>query len=62
MQNEENMIVTPWTVSGKIDYSRLIEEFGTEPLTKNLLERIKKHAGIIHLQSSEGDCFFHIET
>jgi tryptophanyl-tRNA synthetase len=59
MQNEENMIVTPWTVSGKIDYSRLIEEFGTEPLTKNLLERIKKHAGIIHLQLRRGLFFSH---
>ena len=47
---EEEMIVTPWRVSGKIDYDRLIKEFGTQPLTEDLLKRIKRHAGELHLQ------------
>ena len=57
--NEEEMIVTPWTVSGKIDYSRLVEEFGTEPLTEDLLKRIEKHAGELHLQLRRGLFFSH---
>jgi len=57
--NEEEMVVTPWTVSGKIDYSRLIEEFGTQPLTEDLLERIRKHAGELHLQLRRGLFFSH---
>jgi len=57
--DEEEMIVTPWTVSGKIDYSRLIEEFGTQPITEDLLKRIEKHAGEIHLQLRRGLFFSH---
>jgi tryptophanyl-tRNA synthetase len=58
-ENEEEMIVTPWTVSGKIDYSRLIEEFGTQPLTEDLLKRIEKHAGELHIQLRRGLFFSH---
>jgi tryptophanyl-tRNA synthetase len=57
--DEEEMIVTPWTVSGKIDYSRLVEEFGTQPLTEDLLKRIEKHAGELHLQLRRGLFFSH---
>jgi tryptophanyl-tRNA synthetase len=57
--DEEEMIVTPWTVSGKIDYSRLVEEFGTQPLTEDLLNRIEKHAGGLHLQLRRGLFFSH---
>ncbi len=57
--NEEEMVVTPWTVSGKINYSRLIEEFGTQPLTDDILKRIEKHAGQLHLQLRRGLFFSH---
>jgi len=57
--NEEEMVVTPWTVSGKIDYSRLVEEFGTEPLTEDLLVRMERHAGGLHLQLRRGLFFSH---
>ncbi|HIE18831.1 TPA: tryptophan--tRNA ligase, partial [Candidatus Bathyarchaeota archaeon] len=57
--DEEEMIVTPWTVSGKIDYTRLIEEFGTQPITEDLLKRIEKHAGKRHLQLRRGLFFSH---
>lgn len=52
MTDEERneMVVTPWEVRGKVDYERLIREFGTQPLTKNLLKRITKHTGELHLQ------------
>jgi tryptophanyl-tRNA synthetase len=42
------MVVTPWTVSGTIDYGRLIRKFGTQPLTAELLQRIAKRAGSLH--------------
>ncbi len=59
MLNNEEMVVTPWTVSGKIDYSRLIEEFGTQPLTDDILKRIERHAGCLHLQLRRGLFFSH---
>jgi len=57
--DEERMIVTPWKVSGKIDYNRLIKEFGTQPITEDLLKRIEKHAGELHLQLRRGLFFSH---
>lgn len=52
MTNEDNneMVVTPWEVRGKVDYERLIREFGTQPLTTELLRRLAKHTGDVHLQ------------
>lgn len=50
MVKEEEMIVTPWEVSGKIDYDKLIRQFGTQPITEELLKRIKRHTGKLHLQ------------
>ena len=56
---DEEMIVTPWKVSGRIDYRKLIEEFGTQPITDSLLERIKKHTGELHLQLRRRIFFSH---
>ena len=56
---DEEMIITPWEVSGRIDYSRLIKEFGTQPITQDLLKRIEKHAGMLHLQLRRGLFFSH---
>ncbi|OGI12228.1 tryptophan--tRNA ligase [Candidatus Micrarchaeota archaeon RBG_16_36_9] len=44
----EEMIVNPWEVRGNIDYDKLIKEFGTKPITPELLERIKKHTKDLH--------------
>lgn len=41
-------IVTPWEVSGDIDYDKLIKEFGTEKIDDKLLKRIEKHTGELH--------------
>jgi tryptophanyl-tRNA synthetase len=49
-EEKNEMIVTPWEVRGKVDYERLIQEFGTLPLTEELLRRIEKHTGHAHLQ------------
>ena len=53
------MIVTPWEVSGKIDYNKLIQKFGTQPLTEELLERLRKHTGKLHLQLQRKLFFSH---
>ncbi|MFH0896764.1 MAG: tryptophan--tRNA ligase [Candidatus Bathyarchaeota archaeon] len=56
---DEEMVVTPWKVTGKIDYDRLIQEFGTQPLTEELLDRIAKRAGYIHPLLKRGHFFSH---
>ncbi len=40
--------VTPYEVKGKIDYDRLIREFGIQKLTKEDLRRIEKITGELH--------------
>lgn len=57
--NSDEMVVTPWEVSGKIDYDKLIREFGTQPLTLEILERIKKHTGTLHPQLQRRIFFSH---
>jgi tryptophanyl-tRNA synthetase len=49
-EDKNEMIVTPWEVKGKVDYERLIREFGTQPLTDELRERLAKHMGSLHIQ------------
>ena len=41
--------VTPWTVTGNVDYEKLTKEFGTEPLTDEILNRIKRHTKELHV-------------
>jgi tryptophanyl-tRNA synthetase len=59
MSNEEEMIVTPWEVRGKVDYDKLIKQFGTQPLTNRLLKRIRRHTGDLHIQLRRGLFFSH---
>ena len=40
--------VTPWEVSGEIDYDRLINDFGVKPLDEKIMERMEKHTGELH--------------
>jgi len=49
-EEKNEMVVTPWEVRGKVDYERLIHEFGTQPLTKELLQRLTKYTGSLHIQ------------
>ena len=50
MSDEESMVVTPWEVRGKVDYNKLIRQFGTQPLTDELMKRLQKHVGELHPQ------------
>lgn len=57
--NDEEMVVTPWEVSGKIDYDKLAREFGTQPITPETLERIRKLTGELHPQLERRIFFSH---
>jgi tryptophanyl-tRNA synthetase len=59
--DDENgeMVVTPWEVKGKVDYERLIREFGTQPLTEELLKKIAKYTDKLHLQLQRRLFFSH---
>ncbi len=45
MNNMENQKVNPYEIEGKVDYDRLINEFGIKKITKNDLERLEKVSG-----------------
>ena len=45
---EEDFVVTPWKVEGMVDYDKLIEKFGTQPIDDRLMERLLKAAGEGH--------------
>ena len=64
MTDEPNkeMVVTPWDVSGQIDYEKLIEQFGVSPMTKEIEEKIAEHAGFKHLQLRRGVYLSHRDT
>jgi tryptophanyl-tRNA synthetase len=49
-EEKNEMVVTPWEVRGKVDYERLIREFGTQPLTEGSLQKLAKYTGGLHLQ------------
>lgn len=44
----EGYEVTPWEVRGKVDYDRLVVEFGVEKISPELLEELKRHTGELH--------------
>ena len=56
---ENEMVVTPWEVRGKVDYERLIREFGTQPLTEDLLKKMSKYTDKLHLQLQRRVFFSH---
>jgi tryptophanyl-tRNA synthetase len=56
---KEKFTVTPWEVSGLVDYDKLIERFGTQKIDNDLLERIKKLARDSHFLLDNGFFFSH---
>lgn len=52
-------VVTPWRVEGDIDYDMLIERFGTERLSEDLLARFRRAAGGDHFMLRRGVFFSH---
>jgi len=55
----DDFIVTPWHVEGDIDYEKLIKRFGTEKISAQLFDRIKKVAGEDHFMLRRGIFFSH---
>jgi tryptophanyl-tRNA synthetase len=53
------MVVTPWEVKGRVDYERLIREFGTQPITDDLLSKITYVTDKLHLQLQRRIFFSH---
>jgi tryptophanyl-tRNA synthetase len=53
------MKVTPWEVSGDIDYDALIKKFGVKPLSEKQIARIEKLAGESHFMLRRGVFFAH---
>ena len=42
---EKKFVVTPWEVSGQVDYERLIRDFGTQPITGSVQKRLESILG-----------------
>jgi tryptophanyl-tRNA synthetase len=59
---KKEMVVTPWEVSGEIDYDKLIEQFGVQRMTHEIEDKIAEHAGFKHLQLRRGVYLSHRDT
>ena len=47
-ETKKEFQVTPWEVTGDIDYDKLINSFGVEKITEKVLDRMKKHTKDVH--------------
>ncbi len=57
MKGEFN--VTPWEVSGDVNYKKLIRKFGVSEIDEKLLDRIKKHTKELHFMLRRHVFFAH---
>ncbi|MBS3077673.1 tryptophan--tRNA ligase [Candidatus Pacearchaeota archaeon] len=51
--------ITPWDVTGKVDYDKLVSEFGISKLNDKILDRVKKITGELHPMLRRGIFFAH---
>jgi tryptophanyl-tRNA synthetase len=51
--------VTPWEVSGAVDYDKLIKQFGTSRIDDGLRERLKRACGKLHPMLGRDFVFSH---
>ena len=59
-KKSNEMVVTPWEVSGIIDYQKLVKKFGTTLLANKEIEKIKEYSGgELHLLLRRGLFFSH---
>src|SRR5437660_12362208 len=42
---EEKFVVTPWEVTGAVDYDRLIRDFGTQAIAGSLAKKLEEILG-----------------
>jgi tryptophanyl-tRNA synthetase len=52
-------VVTPWEVKGKVDYDKLVKQFGTKLIDADLLKRLEKHTVKLHMFLKRGIFFSH---
>lgn len=55
----DEYIVTPWEVSGEIDYDKLIKEFGTSKINEETKKKLKGICGDLHHMISREFFFSH---
>jgi len=55
--SKKGAIVTPYEVSGEIDYDKLINEFGVRKIDENMLNEIKKYTKDLHFMLRRGIFF-----
>ena len=53
--------VTPWEVTGTVDYDKLIEQFGTQRITDPMIKRVERIAGELHFMLRRNIFFSHRE-
>jgi tryptophanyl-tRNA synthetase len=57
---EDNFIVTPWEVTGKVDYEKLIQQFGTQKISESIVKEISKISmGRMHVMLRRNIFFSH---
>lgn len=57
---EEESVVTAFEVKGKVDYGNIVERFGSQLLTQELIERLEKVTGLeAHYLVRRGFVFSH---
>ena len=58
MNDSESSKVTPWEVSGRVDYDKIMTKFGTEPIDQNIIDSLARlTGGDIHFMLRRGIFF-----
>ncbi|KAA8492830.1 Tryptophan--tRNA ligase, cytoplasmic [Porphyridium purpureum] len=62
VSGEQAAVITPWEVSGKVDYEKLIRDFGSQRISPELVQRVEKATGMpAHRFLRRGIFFSHRE-
>lgn len=56
---DEEFVVTPWEVRGRVDYQKLMQQFGARPLTPAEVLLLEKYAGEVHPLIRRGFFYAH---
>jgi tryptophanyl-tRNA synthetase len=60
MNDSEDSKITPWEVSGKVDYDKIMTKFGTEPIDQNIIKSLASlTGGDVHFMLRRGIFFTH---
>ena len=60
MNDSEDSKITPWEVSGKVDYEKIMTKFGTEPIDQNIIKSLASlTGGDVHFMLRRGIFFTH---